>query len=63
MHDARCRSTGLFTVKRQDAPVSTIITREARESASLFKNLSDPIRLTILGLLAAEGEMFVGQLC
>jgi DNA-binding transcriptional ArsR family regulator len=43
--------------------VAIIISREARESALLFKYLGDPVRLTILGLLAAEGEMYVGQLC
>jgi DNA-binding transcriptional ArsR family regulator len=41
----------------------TIISREARESALLFKYLSDPTRLTIIGLLAAEGQLSVGQLC
>jgi len=39
------------------------VAREARASAVLFEYLSDPTRLAILGLLASEGEMFVGQLC
>jgi DNA-binding transcriptional ArsR family regulator len=39
------------------------IPREIREAAVLFDYLSNPMRLIILRLLAAEGEMFVGQIC
>jgi ArsR family transcriptional regulator, arsenate/arsenite/antimonite-responsive transcriptional repressor len=40
-----------------------IIPNETRESAMLFKSLGDPARLNLLALLAAEGELFVGQMC
>jgi DNA-binding transcriptional ArsR family regulator len=40
-----------------------VIPNETRESAMLFKSLGDPARLNLLALLAAEGEMFVGQMC
>jgi DNA-binding transcriptional ArsR family regulator len=60
-----------------DSPVSTpdqtrkiimstdiqAIPRETRESARLFNCLGNPARLNLLCLLAAEGEMFVGQMC
>jgi ArsR family transcriptional regulator, lead/cadmium/zinc/bismuth-responsive transcriptional repressor len=39
------------------------VPRETRESAILFKSLGDPGRLHLLAMLAAEGEMFVGQIC
>jgi hypothetical protein len=45
----------------KETSLATIISREARESAVLFEYLSDSARLAILGLLAAEGEMFVSQ--
>jgi hypothetical protein len=40
-----------------------IIPKETRESAMLFDCRGNPARLNLLCLLAAEGEMFVGQMC
>jgi DNA-binding transcriptional ArsR family regulator len=54
---------GFVKIEPQDALPLAIISREARESALLFKCLSDSTRLTIVGLLAAEGQLSVGQLC
>ena len=39
-----------------------VIAPEIRNTAFLFKYLADPARLKLLCLLAAEGEMFVGQM-
>jgi DNA-binding transcriptional ArsR family regulator len=39
-----------------------VIRREIRESAMLFDCLGNPTRLNLISLLAAEGEMFVGQM-
>jgi ArsR family transcriptional regulator len=39
------------------------IPRETRESAILFNCLGNPTRLNLISLLAAEGEMFVAQMC
>jgi DNA-binding transcriptional ArsR family regulator len=46
-----------FTLRSQ-----AVIAPEIRNTAFLFKYLADPARLKLLCLLAAEGEMFVGQI-
>jgi DNA-binding transcriptional ArsR family regulator len=38
------------------------IPRETRESAAIFDCFGNPARLNLISLLAAEGEMFVGQM-
>jgi DNA-binding transcriptional ArsR family regulator len=55
-----------FKVEREGRPMPAHlppIPHEIRESAALFACLGSPARLNLISLLAAEGELFFGQMC